>query len=112
MDAAVGWFADPIYLGHYPESLKKMLGDRLPTFTDEEQALVHGSSDVSLYSHGEVSTLTPSVLRHECEYRSQEKPRGVLIPSSTLVTLSEPGTSAMNATVMLIRDSSFQTVPS
>jgi beta-glucosidase len=47
MDAAVGWFADPIYLGHYPASLKKMLGDRLPTFTDEEQALVHGSSDVS-----------------------------------------------------------------
>jgi beta-glucosidase len=47
MDAAVGWFADPIYLGYYPASLKKMLGDRLPTFTDEEQALVHGSSDVS-----------------------------------------------------------------
>jgi len=47
MDAAVGWFADPIYLGHYPESMKKMLGDRLPTFTDEELALVHGSSDVS-----------------------------------------------------------------
>jgi beta-glucosidase len=48
MDAAVGWFADPIYLGYYPESLKKMLGDRLPTFTDEEQALVLGSSDVSV----------------------------------------------------------------
>lgn len=47
MDAAVGWFADPIYLGSYPASLKKMVGDRLPVFTEEEQALVKGSSDVS-----------------------------------------------------------------
>lgn len=47
MDAAVGWFADPIYLGQYPESLKRMCGDRLPDFTKAEIALVHGSSDVS-----------------------------------------------------------------
>jgi len=48
MDVAVGWFADPIYLGQYPESMKKMLGDRLPDFTPEEIALVKGSSDVGL----------------------------------------------------------------
>ena len=47
MDAAIGWFADPIYLGQYPESLSRMLGDRLPVFTADEQALVKGSSDVS-----------------------------------------------------------------
>lgn len=51
MDAAVGWFADPIYLGQYPPSLKKMLGDRLPDFTPEEQQLVKGSSDVSPYHY-------------------------------------------------------------
>ncbi|TXT05691.1 uncharacterized protein COLE_07011 [Cutaneotrichosporon oleaginosum] len=45
MDAAVGWFADPVYLGHYPASLKAMLRDRLPDFTPAEIALVHGSSD-------------------------------------------------------------------
>ncbi|KAG9015821.1 Beta-glucosidase 1B [Tulasnella sp. JGI-2019a] len=45
MDFHVGWFADPIYLGHYPASMKKLLGDRLPTFTQEELALVKGSSD-------------------------------------------------------------------
>lgn len=60
MDAAVGWFADPIYLGYYPESLKKMLGDRLPTFTEEEQALVHGSSDVSLLRSYAVNGLLAS----------------------------------------------------
>ena len=50
MDAAVGWFADPIYLGQYPDSLETMLGDRLPKFTREQQSLVKGSSDVSTWA--------------------------------------------------------------
>ncbi|GMK59288.1 hypothetical protein CspeluHIS016_0703030 [Cutaneotrichosporon spelunceum] len=45
MDAAVGWFADPVYLGEYPPSLRAMLQDRLPEFTDDERALLIGSSD-------------------------------------------------------------------
>ncbi|CAD6568732.1 MAG: hypothetical protein TREMPRED_004738 [Tremellales sp. Tagirdzhanova-0007] len=45
MDCALGWFADPIYLGHYPEFLVKRLGDRLPKFSKEEMALVQGSSE-------------------------------------------------------------------
>ncbi|KAH8829764.1 intracellular family 1 beta glucosidase [Flagelloscypha sp. PMI_526] len=42
---APGWFADPIYKGHYPASLKHMLGDRLPEFTPEEIQSIRGSSD-------------------------------------------------------------------
>lgn len=45
MDVAVGWFADPVYLGDYPESMKQMLQGRLPEFTAEEKALLKGSSD-------------------------------------------------------------------
>ncbi|EPQ50817.1 glycoside hydrolase [Gloeophyllum trabeum ATCC 11539] len=45
LDFSIGWFADPIYLGHYPTYQRALLGDRLPTFTPEEIALVHGSSD-------------------------------------------------------------------
>ncbi|KDQ09206.1 glycoside hydrolase family 1 protein [Botryobasidium botryosum FD-172 SS1] len=45
LDTAIGWFADPVYLGHYPQYLKEMLGDRLPEFTDEEIAIVKGSGD-------------------------------------------------------------------
>ncbi|KXN91793.1 Beta-glucosidase 1A [Leucoagaricus sp. SymC.cos] len=45
LDARAGWFADPIYKGHYPTSLQKMLGDRLPKFTLEELSVVKGSSD-------------------------------------------------------------------
>ena len=36
---------DPVYLGHYPEYMKEVLGDRLPEFTSEEWAIVKGSSD-------------------------------------------------------------------
>ncbi|KAF9459727.1 beta-glucosidase 1A [Collybia nuda] len=45
LDSRVGWFADPIYKGHYPSSLVSHLGDRLPRFTPEEIEVVHGSSD-------------------------------------------------------------------
>ncbi|KAH8112866.1 glycoside hydrolase family 1 protein [Phellopilus nigrolimitatus] len=45
LDVAIGWFADPIYLGYYPAYMKEMLGARLPSFTAAELALVHGSSD-------------------------------------------------------------------
>ncbi|KAF8478828.1 glycoside hydrolase family 1 protein [Gautieria morchelliformis] len=45
LDVAIGWYADPIYLGHYPAYLKSMVGDRLPRFTPDEIDLVKGSSD-------------------------------------------------------------------
>ncbi|KDR72614.1 hypothetical protein GALMADRAFT_252766 [Galerina marginata CBS 339.88] len=44
-DFRVGWFADPIYKGHYPASLKEMLKERLPDFSTEDLAVVKGSSD-------------------------------------------------------------------
>ncbi|KAG9125499.1 Beta-glucosidase 1B [Ceratobasidium sp. 392] len=45
LDFAIGWFADPIYLGHYPAYMKEVLGDRLPQFTAEELKVVKGSGD-------------------------------------------------------------------
>lgn len=41
----LGWFADPIYFGEYPASVRKQIQDRLPLFTDEETVLVKGSND-------------------------------------------------------------------
>ncbi|CAD0013834.1 unnamed protein product [Aureobasidium pullulans] len=42
----IAWFADPVYgSGDYPPCMREQLGDRLPYFTDEEKALVKGSSD-------------------------------------------------------------------
>lgn len=47
----VGWFADPIFLGDYPESMKKNLGARLPQFSDAEIRLVQGSADFFALNH-------------------------------------------------------------
>lgn len=47
----LAWFADPIYLGHYPQVMVDRLGDRLPTFTAEEIALIKGSSDFFGLNH-------------------------------------------------------------
>ncbi|KAI0659352.1 beta-glucosidase 1A [Cubamyces menziesii] len=40
-----GRFADPIFKGYYPDTVKELIGDRLPDFTAEEIAIVKGSSD-------------------------------------------------------------------
>jgi len=47
----LGWLADPVFLGDYPEAMRSLLGDRLPTFTDEERALVKGSADFFGLNH-------------------------------------------------------------
>ncbi|KAF8581201.1 glycoside hydrolase family 1 protein [Ramaria rubella] len=40
LDVAIGWYADPIYLGYYPPFIRSMVGDRLPVFTPEEIDIV------------------------------------------------------------------------
>ncbi|EIW77006.1 glycoside hydrolase family 1 protein [Coniophora puteana RWD-64-598 SS2] len=50
-DVRLGWFAHPIYLGYYPDALKKMIGSRCPEFTAEEIAVVKDSSDFFGLNH-------------------------------------------------------------
>jgi len=47
----LAWFADPVWLGHYPASMVARLGARLPTFTPEEQAKLRGSADFFGLNH-------------------------------------------------------------
>jgi beta-glucosidase/6-phospho-beta-glucosidase/beta-galactosidase len=47
----LGWFADPLYRGEYPHSMRQRLGDRLPPFTEEDRALIQGSSDFFGLNH-------------------------------------------------------------
>ncbi|KAM7502666.1 hypothetical protein LguiB_001570 [Lonicera macranthoides] len=44
-DFTVGWFMDPITKGDYPQSMQKLVGQRLPKFTKEESLLLKGSFD-------------------------------------------------------------------
>ncbi|PON63682.1 Glycoside hydrolase [Trema orientale] len=45
LDFELGWFMEPLVYGDYPESMKSLVKERLPTFTDEEKELVKGSFD-------------------------------------------------------------------
>lgn len=47
----LGWFADPVFKGDYPKSMKERLGKRLPKFTEEEKNLIKGSSDFFGLNH-------------------------------------------------------------
>lgn len=60
LEFSIAWFADPIYHGHYPASMKAQLGDRLPSFTPEELALVKGSNDF----YG-MNTYTADFIKHK-----------------------------------------------
>ncbi|NRA38011.1 MAG: beta-glucosidase [Planctomycetes bacterium] len=47
----LGWFADPVYKGDYPESMRRLVGDRLPQFSSEDKKLLLGSSDFFGLNH-------------------------------------------------------------
>merc|ERR1719230_1121546 len=51
LDWQLGWFADPIYKGSYPDTMKKRCGARLPSFTAEERTIVKGSADFFGLNH-------------------------------------------------------------
>jgi len=51
LDWQLGWFADPIWKGDYPESMRRRCGDRLPSFTEDEKALVKGTSEFFGLNH-------------------------------------------------------------
>jgi len=57
-DFMLGWFADPLFFGDYPERLKKKLGNRLPTFKPEESELVKNSIDFFAFNHYQSSLST------------------------------------------------------
>lgn len=51
LEFSIAWFADPIYKGDYPTSMREQLGDRLPSFTKEERDVVQGSNDFYGMNH-------------------------------------------------------------
>ncbi len=60
IEFAISWFADPVYFGKYPDSMRAQLGDRLPEFTPDEAALVKGSNDFYGMNH-----YTANYIRHK-----------------------------------------------
>ncbi|MCL7043291.1 hypothetical protein MKW94_027559, partial [Papaver nudicaule] len=50
-DFYMGWFANPLIFGDYPESMKRNVGSKLPSFTPYEAKLVKDSSDFFGVNH-------------------------------------------------------------
>lgn len=51
MDEELGWFADPVFTGDYPRSMRSRLGYFLPQFTEEQKAQIKGSVDFFALNH-------------------------------------------------------------
>ena len=51
MQMSLGWFSDPVFFGDYPAAMKQILGERLPSFSDEEKQLLKGSADFFGLNH-------------------------------------------------------------
>ncbi len=47
----LGWFADPVVFGDYPEVMKERLGERLPAFTPSQKEQLKGSLDFFGLNH-------------------------------------------------------------
>lgn len=47
----LGWFADPIYFGDYPDSMRQRVKARLPQFTSQEHDQIKGSNDFLGLNH-------------------------------------------------------------
>lgn len=81
----LGWFADPIFKGDYPAVMRDRLGDRLPHFTDEEQALLKGSSDFFSLNHystmyaADAATLAAARAAHDNSGMAEDQ--GVVLSS-------------------------------
>ncbi|KAL1519417.1 hypothetical protein AB1Y20_022941 [Prymnesium parvum] len=51
MDFWLGWWLEPILTGQYPQSMRENVGNRLPSFTPQQQKLLVGSIDLIGINH-------------------------------------------------------------
>ncbi|DAZ94720.1 TPA: hypothetical protein N0F65_012673 [Lagenidium giganteum] len=100
MEFGLGWFLKPIVSGEYPAIMRERAGDRLPTFSSEEQALVKGSYDLFMLNHysSKVVTDCTSPLSHvNCSKQSLGWERDLGIdetrppPGARLSSLNDEG---------------------
>jgi beta-glucosidase len=51
LDFQLGWFMDPLYFGEYPASMRQLVGDRLPVFSNAQSKLLRDSLDFVGINH-------------------------------------------------------------
>ncbi|GER53350.1 beta-glucosidase [Striga asiatica] len=70
LDFALGWFLDPLLLGNYPLTMRRLVGDRLPEVKAEQSKFLKGSLDfiginhyTTLYARNDRMRIRKLVLR-------------------------------------------------
>ncbi|CAB4280563.1 unnamed protein product [Prunus armeniaca] len=76
-DFYFGWFMDPLVFGEYPKSMRELVKERLPKFTEEEKVMVKGSLDflaINYYASSYAKNKPPSpneVLRYTLDVAAE-----------------------------------------
>ncbi|KAG7657940.1 Glycoside hydrolase superfamily [Arabidopsis suecica] len=58
-----GWMLGPLIYGDYPDTMKRIVGSRMPVFSEEESEQVKGSSDYIGINHYLAASITNSKLK-------------------------------------------------
>ncbi|XP_050257713.1 beta-glucosidase 24-like [Quercus robur] len=64
LDFNLGWFLKPLAFGHYPRIMRRLVKDRLPTFTKKEKKMIKGSFDfigINYYTSRYAKNLLPDL---------------------------------------------------
>ena len=69
------WWADPIYLGHFPEDAVELFGDKLPVFSQEEWAEIAQPLDFYGFNVYDAKVTFPPAEFSYDEYAYQGSPR-------------------------------------
>ncbi|KAI5318963.1 hypothetical protein L3X38_038671 [Prunus dulcis] len=68
LDFMFGWCMDPLSTGDYPHSMRSIVGERLPKFTEEQSKLLNGSFDfigINYYSARYASDASDIIYLHK-----------------------------------------------
>ncbi|CAA7045814.1 unnamed protein product [Microthlaspi erraticum] len=86
-DFLLGWVLHPLFFGDYPDVMKRIAGQRLPSFTEEESHLVKDSADFLGLIHYRTTYIEHSSSSLHEDYLSDMS--GLIIPigNSTAVKL-------------------------
>jgi beta-glucosidase len=95
IDYNLGWFVEPVVRGDYPFSMRSLVKDRLPYFTDEEKEKLVGSYDImginyytSRFSkHVDISTGYTPVLNTDDAYATQESKKLTIVTAICILLL-------------------------
>ncbi len=88
MEFFLGWFGDPIYFGDYPASMRARVKDRLPVFSEEDLALIKGSSDFFGLNH--YTTLYASQLAEGEDYAGKGYSNGGITADQDVNLTADP----------------------